>query len=90
MKPYMPSNGTDGMAFEDRWCANCAKDWKYKQTNDGADGCGILLRALCGVQPSDWVETEAGPTCLGFRVRTPRKKATKPGWKAVAAFPGIE
>ena len=90
MKPYMPSNGTEGMAFEDRWCSRCARDCKYQRTNDGKDGCGILMKALCGIQPREWVKIASGPACLGFRVRTAGPQRRPPGWSKVPALPGVE
>lgn len=86
-KPYLPSNGTEGIGFEDRWCSRCQRDWMFH--TKGAGGCSILIKALCGTQPREWVVIESGPTCLAFRERAPRKRLP-PGWKHTRSLPGME
>ncbi len=64
-KPYMPSNGTEGMMFTDEYCDNCKFQHpdisKTPQCND------ILLKALLGEQLDEWVYNSLGhPTCTKF------------------------
>lgn len=60
-KPYRPSNGTEGEAFESRWCDRCAH-----HDPDG-DACDILLRAHFNEQPDEWIYVNDTPTCTAFR-----------------------
>jgi len=70
---YRPSNGTEGMIFQGRWCGRCQK----RESPDGAL-CEILGQTMVlGVEdpdyPAEWVvgedwprKTEHGPQCLAF------------------------
>ena len=60
-KPYRPSNGTEGDAFESRWCARCVRD-----DYEAGDYCEILGNALAGMQPPEWVYRAGIPTCTAF------------------------
>jgi len=67
-KKYMPSNGMEEIAFYGLWCDLCQKDAKYRQTQDGEDGCPILAKAtgLCE-QPDEWIMNEDGTAkCTAF------------------------
>ncbi len=65
-KPYMPSNGTEGMRFEEEFCERCARENFDEATGEG--GCHIHFRALCGVKgPPEWTHDFKGrPTCTSF------------------------
>jgi hypothetical protein len=64
--PYMPSNGSEGDAFEGKWCNRCKKQY------DADILCDILASALFyGTQPTEWVYDNGVPTCTAFN----RKKA---------------
>lgn len=76
-RPYRPSNGSEGDAFEGRWCERCAGFF--------GGHCNILVRAFAHEigepqYPSEWVYGESGPTCTSFRDRAtlppppPRKR----------------
>ena len=57
-KPYMPSNGTEGLMFEEQWCASCIK----------RSGCTIVLTAMAGKQPKAWKFDDDGkPECTSFQ-----------------------
>ena len=56
---YMPSNGTEGDIFMERWCERCVK-------NSAPRGCGIIGRSMAGIQPPQWVKDEGGPRCTAF------------------------
>ena len=67
-KPYRPSNGTEGMMFEELWCDTCAKDLLWRQTQDGSLGCTIHSAALCfdpgdDEYPSEWTHDAEGQPC---------------------------
>lgn len=49
------SNGTEGYAWTDNWCDTCIHD---KGARDGSDesGCPLLLVALMGRTPVEWIE----------------------------------
>jgi hypothetical protein len=76
MKPYMPSNGTEGCQFEGRMCDRCQKDVP-PDPDAGRDvgECQIHNDALLGIQPKEWVEDEAGPRCTAFEPIKPAANA---------------
>lgn len=66
---YRPSNGTEGMMFEDKFCCNCIHE-KYCHTGvHGDKTCEIQLRAFMFDQrdkeyPKEWVyDDNDKPTC---------------------------
>ena len=65
LRPYRPSNGTDGSIFEANWCEHCRKVRRF-----GA--CRILLRVHAfaiddPMYPREWVEDDGdGPRCTAF------------------------
>lgn len=66
MKPYRPSNGTEGMGFIENWCENCVHE------ADEDKPCQILGRTMAfqiddPQYPKEWVETESGPKCTAYR-----------------------
>jgi hypothetical protein len=69
---YRPSNGTEGAGFIEHFCERCRHDAKYRETDDGADGCDILRRAFLHMPadseyPREWVYGPDGvPTCTAF------------------------
>ncbi len=71
-KKYRPSNGTEGDMFQELWCSQCAHDAKYRETDDGQDGCKILATTMfVGVDdpeyPPEWTHDAGGqPQCTAF------------------------
>jgi len=71
-KPYRPSCGTEGMAFDEAWCDLCARDaeWRYDEQN--GDPCQILsdtfIYSITDAQyPKEWVYDRNGrPSCTAF------------------------
>lgn len=64
-KPYTPSNGTEGMRFEEEFCHHC-----IREDADGA-GCMIFAAAFFGDQPPEWThDAEGCPTCTAFKPLT--------------------
>jgi len=71
-RPYRPSNGSEGLDFMYHFCENCKRDQKYQETQDGADGCPIILASMCyeiedPEYPKEWTHDNEGiPTCTAF------------------------
>jgi len=60
--PYRPSNGSEGMDFQARFCDKCSKD----DMENGGIECDILGRVLSFQKddpeyPKEWVIDEFGP-----------------------------
>ncbi len=77
MKPYRPSNGSEGEWFMGRYCENCHFDQKYQRTQDGKHGCKIIVYSFAydighPKYPKEWVEDENGPRCTKYEM--PRKR----------------
>ena len=70
MKKYRPSNGTEGMWFEDKFCDNCINQ---NPNPDLKPFCEILCNALCydlsdKEYPSEWTyDVNGKPTCTSFK-----------------------
>lgn len=69
MKPYRPSNGTEGMWFVDKYCMNCIN---CNPDPEGEKQCEILARAM-GYSfddeeyPKDWVYKGNEPICTSHK-----------------------
>ena len=68
-RAYRPSNGTEGMLFDDRWCSRCVLD--------SDDNCEILACTLLydigdPQYPAEWIEDDvpypqdSNPRCTAF------------------------
>lgn len=75
-RPFRPSNGTNGMIFDDAWCSNCERDkaWREDENNEP---CDILSRTFVYAvddpqYPTEWVEDDvpytqdSNPRCTAF------------------------
>lgn len=61
----MPSNGTEGMHFEDEFCHQCM--FQHPDPNNGFNCNDVLLKAYCGEQPEEWIyDSQGKPTCTKF------------------------
>lgn len=64
LKPYRPSNGTEGMMFQEEWCERCERDRAFRADQNN-DGCSILSATMVYMAddpkyPKEWVyEPEA-------------------------------
>lgn len=67
---YTPSNGSEGDAFESKFCRRCACDDDDAVMDGESTGCPILSNALAGGKPSQWVQDHDGPRCTAFVERT--------------------
>jgi len=72
-KHYRPSNGSEGMAFQDRWCDQCTKDFAGPE-----QGCPIIVKAMVFDEedagyPPEWTYDEHGqPCCTAFDAAKPK------------------
>lgn len=69
-KAYRPSNGSEGVDFDDRWCAHCTRDAAFRD-DDMKDGCPIIAAAFLydidqPEYPKEWIEDDKGPRCTAF------------------------
>jgi len=64
---YFPSNGTEGIWFEGKYCNICKKDPMSRDLNAKGQ-CSILNNALAlGKQPKQWIyDKNLKPTCTSF------------------------
>jgi hypothetical protein len=66
---YVPSNGTEGMYFVEKFCMNCIN---CDPNPEGEKQCDIFRRAFCcdykdPRYPSEWTYDEKGtPTCTAW------------------------
>lgn len=75
MRPYRPSNGTEGADFQMHFCDRCAWDAEYRRTDQGEDGCPLIAAAMladgCFAEdyPKEWVEDDDGSNarCTKFQ-----------------------
>ena len=75
LKKYMPSNGSEGMWFTEKYCENCTRQ---AINPDAKTQCIHACRAWSGDDNGKWVYDEDGnPTCTAFRDRKNRKKYIK-------------
>lgn len=58
------SNGTEGYAWEDNWCARCVHDGEFRRTWEGS-GCPLMMVALMGRTPVEWIDQTANGHRLG-------------------------
>jgi hypothetical protein len=75
-KPYRPGSGTEGMAFDERWCEHCTRDRPYRGDPDNLDpgfhGCQIIADVFAFEvtdqrYPKEWVyDREGRPCCTAF------------------------
>ncbi len=67
--PYMPSNGSEGEGFFERFCAYCTRDAAFRETGYDGDlalGCQILAASLRGEQQAEWISDNRGSRCTSF------------------------
>jgi hypothetical protein len=70
-RPYRPSNGTEGLDFQEEFCDRCRRDAEYRRTEAGRDSCPIVSAALTYLPehpsyPVEWVQDESGARCTAF------------------------
>lgn len=71
---YRPSNGTEGEAFQARWCHNCIHD--QFDAESGMGGCEIIMRSMLHdvndpEYPEEWQqEPGQAPRCTAFHDRS--------------------
>jgi len=73
-KLYMPSNGTEGMWFTDKFCENCIHEKFMHTQKEGDKKCDIFSRSILHwydvknpAYPQEWIYDENDqPTCTAF------------------------
>ena len=64
-EPYLPSNGSEGIWFCDKFCDNCIH--QHPDPDNKLQCDDILLQSLIGNQPKEWIyDNEGKPTCTAF------------------------
>lgn len=68
VKPYYPSNGTEGLAFEEKYCYRCVNE-KFVHTQEHGDKqCDIFNTAiLSNSAPKEWQIINNIPTCIAHK-----------------------
>lgn len=65
-KPFMPSNGTDGMVFTEAFCDNCLN--QHPDPDNPKQCFEILMKSLCDEQPPEWIFSNEGyPICTAWK-----------------------
>lgn len=76
-RKYRPSNGTEGIAFDNAWCASCERDRAWREDETKGEPCEILSRTFVHniddlEYPTEWVEDDVSypqptnPRCTAF------------------------
>jgi len=73
MKPYLPSNGTEGEIFISKWCEKCTKDTSLR---NGSKFCIILTKTMMEGNVKQWIYNDKNePICTAFKsIETLKKK----------------
>ena len=63
MKKYKPSNGTEGLMFQDAYCDRCIFDAHYQDTQESGTGCYLLRNSFVyeiddSRYPTEWIEED--------------------------------
>lgn len=82
-RPYMPSNGTEGMMFEAEFCDRCKND-----DEDNQKFCPIHTKALAGEKPKEWIYGPDGAaTCTAWTDPVEPEKTTTEIFKDMMDIP---
>lgn len=71
-KPYRPSTGTEGAAFQEEWCCHCARDAAFQADPDFAQGCQIVADTFAyditdAHYPKEWIfDRDGRPCCTAY------------------------
>ena len=76
-RPYRPANGTDGVLFDEAWCAHCQRDAGYRADECNGEPCDILSRSFVydigePEYPAEWIQDDvpfpepSSPRCTAF------------------------
>jgi hypothetical protein len=71
-RPYRPSSGTEGAAFEDTYCCRCEEYGEPRAAGVLDCKLGILTAAFVYEKdepeyPQEWQYVQGVPTCTAFR-----------------------
>lgn len=74
-EPYEPSNGDEGMAWQEAWCDKCSR---RALDPNAKTQCVHELRALAGDRRNGkWFYVDGRPVCLAFKDRKEKRKYVK-------------
>lgn len=74
-KSYIPSNGTEGSSFRERFCDQCKHEHEYLETQDPEHACQIFNATLIynlgdDEYPKEWIYADGNDifsgTCTAF------------------------
>jgi len=72
-KSYIPGSGTEGEWFFSRYCYECKCDRKFRESDDGADSCQIMMKTYLhkpgdAEYPPEWICDDDGGNarCTAF------------------------
>lgn len=69
VRPYRPSNGTEGACFQEQFCCGCIKDAAVNRNPDDPlweEGCKILAHATAEGGAPEWIQVDDGPMCTAY------------------------
>lgn len=87
---YRPSNGTERIILDERWCSGCQRDayWRSDPENIcGSKSCGILSRTFIfdtdsEEYPREWTyDADGNPCCTAFEPIKPEEPTRAPRCK---------
>lgn len=68
MKPYRPSNGSEGCIFESQWCMCCLAN------NICRTPLNAMIYEIGDPQyPKQWIYKDGKPTCTSFRSKNEKR-----------------
>lgn len=77
-KPFVPSNGSEGMIFTGAWCDNCLHQ---HPDPDNERQCEIILRSWLGERTPEWRhDSEGWATCSEWRKWDWGRDDDRDGW----------
>jgi len=69
-RPYLPSNGTEGMIWTEAWCDKCSR----RALDPAAKTqCVHELHALSGKHNGKWLYINVNPECIAFSARNKKR-----------------
>lgn len=75
VRPFRPSNGTEGDIFTHHWCHHCERDRAFREAEAAgeiAEGCPILANTMAydidhPSYPKEWIYgTDREPKCTAY------------------------
>ncbi len=81
IEKYRPSNGTEVMSFQGKWCFECWRFFNYKNAGMGCQK-NIDLKAMTydiedKKYPKEWIYVDDIPTCTAYIEQAPIRKSNR-------------